>query len=385
MEMKAILLLLLLALPCLAHEVRPAYVELTETEPGTFEAVWKVPARGGSPLAGDDIPHAADPKPDDKAPRQTLPCGCPAPTAADLLMGVLPIHPTLPPHAKLVSLRRIERLQGAQVQRWTVSFGGQGLAGREIRIHGIEAFMVDVLVRVSFVDGRVVSKLLRPDSPAFSVETGGGSTERQYLVLGLEHILLGIDHLLFVLGLLLIVHGFGRLVKTITALTVAHSITLALATLGVVNIPGPPVEAIIALSIVFVAREALVNFTGGNGGNGELNTSVPSVSSGSKSLTVRQPWLVAFAFGLLHGFGFAGALSQAGLPPREIPAALLFFNVGVELGQLAFVGAVCGVAAFGKWFARVFSVTTPSWTRRIAPYAIGGTAAFWLIARFSSF
>jgi hypothetical protein len=166
------LLLVLWVLPCAAHEVRPAYLELAETEPGTFSVVWKVPARGGPQLAGDDIPHPTDPLPQDNGLPKTLPCGCPAPTAADFMMGVLPIHPTLPEHAQIVSFPRVERLPGAQVKRWTVSLGEQGLDGQEIRIHGLEATMIDVLVRLSFADGRVVSKLLRPDSPAFTVEAG---------------------------------------------------------------------------------------------------------------------------------------------------------------------------------------------------------------------
>ena len=368
--MKPLLLLLLLVLsvlPCGAHEVRPAYFSLTEMEPGTFSAVWKVPARGGPQLAGDEIEHPSDPVPQDKGPPKTMPCGCPAPTAADLMMGVLPIHPTLPKHAQMVSLPRIERMPGAQVQRWTVSVGASGLDGQEIRIHGLEATMTDVLVRLSFADGRVVSRLLRPDSPSFIVEAGAGSTARQYLVLGVEHILMGVDHLLFVLGLLLIVRGAGRLVKTITAFTVAHSITLAPATLDVVTVPGPPVEAIIALSIVFVAREVVMR------------------KDGAPGLTERRPWLVAFAFGLLHGFGFAGALSEVGLPPDEIPAALLFFNVGVELGQLLFVAVVCFLIYNARRFSRVFSLHPPPWSRRVVPYVIGAVAAFWVIERVAAF
>lgn len=363
-----LLLLLLWVLPCSAHEVRPAYFELTEEEPGTFRAVWKVPARGGPALAGDDIPHPSDPAPpaENGAPK-TMPCGCPVPTAADLMMGVLPIHPTLPAHVKAVSLPQVERLPGALVKRWVVSAGAGGLDGAEIRIHGLEATVIDVLVRLSFADGRVISKLLRPGSPAFTVEAGGGSTARQYLILGVEHILLGIDHLLFVLGLLLLVRGAGRLVKTITAFTVAHSITLALATLGVVHVPGPPVEAIIALSIVFVAREVLVR------------------KEGAPGLTERRPWLVAFSFGLLHGFGFAGALSEVGLPAGEVPAALLFFNIGVELGQLLFVAVVCWVTHNARRLAQAFSFHPPSWTRRLVPYALGGIAAFWVIERTAGF
>lgn len=363
-----LLLILLSGLRVMAHEVRPAFLELTETEPGRFEALWKVPAKGGAPLAGDDIPHQPDPEiPADTGLPQSMPCGCPAPTAADLQMGVLPIHPTLPKHVRMAGPPRVERLTGAVIKRWAANTGAEGLHGHEIRIHGLEATMIDVLVRITFADGRVVSRLLRPDSPSFTVDAGSDSPAKEYLVLGVEHILLGIDHLLFVLALILIVRGTGLLVKTITAFTIAHSITLGLATLGYVNVPSAPVEAIIALSIVFVAREVAVR------------------REGSPSLTERKPWLVAFSFGLLHGFGFAGALSDVGLPPNAIPSALLFFNIGVELGQLLFVAAVLTILHQSRRVGRVFSVALPSWTRRIAPYAIGGLAAFWVIERVTAF
>src|SRR6185436_12015613 len=263
---------------------------------------------------------------DPNAPTATMPCGCPLPTAAQLLPGVLPIHPSLPKDAVMLSLPRVERIFGAEIKRWTISTGAHGLDGWEVTVHGVQATMTDVLVRVALADGRVVSRLLRPDAPSFvfGKETAGPAAGG-YFVLGVEHILFGIDHLLFVLALVLIVRGVGMLVKTITAFTVAHSITLALATLGVVHVPSAPVEAVIALSIVFVASEILRS------------------RRGERGLTERVPWLVAGSFGLLHGFGFAGALSQVGLPANDIPLALLCFNLGVEAGQLAFVVVVFGV------------------------------------------
>jgi hydrogenase/urease accessory protein HupE len=201
--------------------------------------------------------------------------------------------------------------------------------------------------------------------PLHALQAGSGSLRNaalRYLGLGIEHILLGIDHLLFVLGLLLIVRGAWMLIKTITAFTLAHSLTLALATLGVVEVPSPPVDAAIALSIMFLGAEIL------------------RARQGRPGLAARAPWVVAFAFGLLHGLGFAGALSQLGLPPREIPLALLLFNVGVEIGQLMFIAALLALA----WALRQLRV---SWPHRAAPlpaYAIGTLAAFWFIERVSA-
>lgn len=351
-------LLLLAASWADAHEVRPAYLELTERAPGEFDVLWKLPALGGAPLAGEEIPHEL-PAADASAPTKTMPCGCPAPTAAQLARGVLAIHPTLPKDAEIVVPPRVERLHGAELRRWTIRVP-RGLEGWEVRVHGLESTMVDVLVRIALADGRVVSRLLRPDAPSFTftAETAGPAAGG-YFVLGVEHILFGIDHLLFVFALVIIVRGVGLLVKTITAFTIAHSITLALATIGVVHIPSAPVEAVIALSIVFVAAEIVRSQRGRHG------------------LTERAPWLVAGLFGLLHGFGFAGALSEVGLPQNDIPLALLFFNVGVEAGQLAFVAVVLAIIAL----LRRTTVTFPRWTSLVPPYAVGSLAMFWVIER----
>ncbi len=188
----------------------------------------------------------------------------------------------------------------------------------------------------------------------------------RYTVLGIEHILEGIDHLLFVLGLLLIVSTPNvrvlPLIQTVTAFTVAHSLTLGLATLGFVDMPSRPVEAAIALSIVFLAMEVVRGW------------------QGQESLTHRQPWLVAFGFGLLHGLGFAGALADVGLPQAEIPIALLFFNVGVEVGQLIFVGAVLAL----RWVLLRFPFAWPTWTAYAPVYLIGVTGAYWVIERVNT-
>jgi hydrogenase/urease accessory protein HupE len=254
---------------------------------------------------------------------------------------------------------RVERLPGAELSRWTIR-APIGLEGSEIRVHGLEATMVDALVRIELEDGRVMSRLLRPDAPAMTItpETGGLAAGG-YFALGVEHILLGIDHLLFVLALVLIVRGVGLLVKTITAFTVAHSVTLALATLGVVNVPPAPVESVIALSIVFVAVEIVRS------------------RRGQRGLTERAPWLMAGFFGLVHGFGFAGALAAVGLPRNDIPLALLLFNLGVEAGQLLFVAALLGVIAL----LRRINLPQEHWVRLVPPYAIGSLAMLWVIER----
>ena len=235
--------------------------------------------------------------------------------------------------------------------------------------------MTDVLVRIENLDGTTQVTRVTPSSPSFVVAAAPSALEvcRTYLVLGVEHILFGVDHLLFVLALLILVKGWRKLVGTITAFTVAHSITLAAATLGFVHVPSKPVEATIALSIVFVACEIVHRRQGRSG------------------LTETWPWVIAFSFGLLHGLGFANALREVGLPQNAIPLALLFFNIGVELGQLLFIGFVMAVVAVAVYTARKLSRSnvTPqfafAWCENISAYAIGGVAAFWLIERTLSF
>jgi hydrogenase/urease accessory protein HupE len=350
--------LLVFALRANAHEVRPAFLELTERSPGEFDVLWKVPALGGTPLAGEEIPHgqpavaATDP-----GATKTMPCGCPVPTTAELSRGVTPIHPSMPNDAVIVAPPRVERIFGAEIKRWTIRVP-HGLDGWNVTVHGLPSTIVDVLVHIAMADGRVISRVLRPDAPAFVFHRNDiGPAAGGYFRLGVEHILFGVDHLLFVLALVLIVRGVGLLVKTITAFTVAHSITLGLATLGYVHVPSAPVEATIALSIVFVASEILRS------------------RRGERGLTERAPWLVAGTFGLLHGFGFASALSQVGLPANDIPLALLFFNLGVEAGQLAFVVVALGV------IAALRRIRLPEWTPILPPYAIGSVAMFWVIQR----
>lgn len=317
-----ILLLGGLATPLPAHESRPAFVEIVERDDRRHDVLLKRPARGPA---------------------------------------VLSLTPRLEPPCAEVGTRLGYTPEGATVERWTIDCGDGGLAGRALRIDGLETTMTDVLVRIAHLDGASEQALLRPGASTYRIE---GAPDRlqiaaAYTRLGIAHILTGIDHLLFVLALLLLVRRVGPLIKTITAFTVAHSLTLGLATLGVVRVPGAPVEAAIALSIVYLAAEILY------------------ARRGAAGLTSRQPWLVAFLFGLLHGLGFAGALTEVGLPEHEIPLALLFFNVGVEIGQLLFVAACLGVLAA----CRRLAVRAGTWAELPPAYAIGSLAAFWFVER----
>ena len=326
---------ILIAQAVRADELRPGYLELRQTASDTYSLLFKIPAKG------EDMRLA--------------------------------LYVDLPEGTRDVGAPRATFSDGAFVERRTLRRYG-GLAGATVKIEGLSATSTDVLVRVEGLAGTVQTERLSPTRTAFVIQAtpDAGEVAATYLRLGVEHILFGFDHLLFVLALVILVRDWRRVAVTVTAFTIAHSITLAAATLGFVNVPGPPVEASIALSIVLVAAEIL------NARNGKL------------SLTARLPWLVAFSFGLLHGFGFAGALAEVGLPQHAIPIALLFFNVGVELGQLVFVAAVLSSA----WLLlkTASQLTEPSRVRYaldkvdvIAAYGIGAVAAYWFIERTSAF
>jgi hydrogenase/urease accessory protein HupE len=259
----------------------------------------------------------------------------------------------------------LRELPGSTVERRLIETDAQGLIGKRIEIDGLQGSNTDVLVRIEFANGASSTALLKPAQPWLLVKgpRSAGQVVWDFTVLGFEHILSGFDHLLFVLALLLIVSGTRRLLMTITAFTIAHSITLAAATLGVLWVPGPPVEATIALSIIFLASELV------------------KVNRGGQSLTASYPWVVAFTFGLLHGLGFAGALTEVGLPQHEIPLALLMFNVGVELGQIAFVAVVLALV----FALRKVRIHWPAWSRQLPAYGIGAMAAFWFVERVSGF
>ena len=316
-----------------AHEVRPAYLELRQTGPETFDALWKVPGQG-----------------------------------ENLRLG---LYVELPAACTNVTQPRGSMINDAYTERWSVNCPG-GLTGGAIYIPGLSATMTDVLVRLERLDSTTQVARLTPSATSFVVAAPAGAmgVARAYTVLGVEHILSGSDHLLFVLALIVITRGGWRLVKAVTAFTVSHSITLTLATLGYVHIPQRPVEAAIALSIVFVAAEILRS------------------RAGEPSLTDRAPWIVAFAFGLMHGLGFAGGLSEAGLPDGHIPTALLFFSIGVEAGHFLFIGVVLSLLAL---LYRAASRLAPSNQQRsgiiqlLPPYAIGTLAMFWVMQRIAAF
>ncbi|MER2602220.1 MAG: HupE/UreJ family protein, partial [Candidatus Competibacter phosphatis] len=243
-----------------------------------------------------------------------------------------------------------------------VRCGSNGMTGK-LSVKGVGKAYSAAMVKVLWLDGQSHVYALTGSQP--SVHLYGGSAEAtpsgawSYLYLGIEHILLGVDHLLFVLGLLLIVRDRWMLIKTVTAFTVAHSITLAVATLGVAHVAPAPLNASIALSILFLGPEIVRSWRG------------------ETSFTIRHPWVVAFAFGLLHGFGFASGLTQLGLPESEIPLALLLFNVGVEIGQLAFV---LGILLLERSF-RLLELHWPRLIERLPGYLVGTLGAFWTIQR----
>lgn len=308
---------------CQSHEVRPGYLEIVETQKGRYDILWKAPGR---------------------------------------VDGILKISPVLPQECVDIKTPAKRKLPGSFLERRTVVCDPQGLTGKTIMIQGLSATITDVLVRITYAEGQSQTELLKPHKPSFVVKGAQPwyGLADTYVRFGIKHILYGIDHLLFVLGLLLLSRGWGLLLKTITAFTVGHSISLALATFGFLNVPGKPLSAAIALSIVFLAGE-LVN-----------------AKKGKRSLTINSPWLVSFGFGLLHGLGFAGALVQLGLPDAAIPLALFFFNVGVEIGQVLFVGLVLVVFSSLK---KVEFRLPDAW--RIVPiYSMGSVAGLWFIQRF---
>ncbi len=313
--------LALAAAPARAHELRPGFLEMEEKAPGVYAFLWKAPAGGEVELR---------------------------------------IAPVLPPGCTLATPDRQQLTPGAILVRGTLRCEG-GLAGRTIAIAGLESTATDVLVRVKRADGVVESRLLGPANPSVTLgaATTGAQRAASYLKLGIEHILMGVDHLLFVLGLLLIVSDRWMLLKTITSFTLAHSLTLAVATLGFASAPLPPLNAAIALSILFLGPE------------------IVRVWRGETSFTIRHPWVVAFAFGLLHGFGFASGLAAMGLPKAEIPLALLLFNVGVEIGQMFFVAVIL---LLERSF-RTLAIRWPRWAEALPGYTVGSLGAYWTIQR----
>jgi len=307
-----------------AHESRPAYLEVKETSAGQFSLLWRTPV-----LAGMRVP----------------------------------IVLKLPDDVKNLREPSVQELADSFLERRWIDAGPNGLAGQRIEFPGLQGTITDVLVRVEMLDGRSWTTIVHPSQPWVEITAAQTRMEVMgtFIVQGIRHILFGADHMLFVLGLLLIVKDRWMLLKTITAFTVAHSITLAIATLGYAEAPVLPLNAAIALSILFLGPEIVRSWRG------------------ETSFTIRHPWVVAFAFGLLHGFGFASALTSAGLPKAELPVALLSFNVGVEIGQLSFVALILSLErAF-----RILEVRWPRWAEALPGYTVGSLGAFWTVQRLA--
>jgi hydrogenase/urease accessory protein HupE len=319
-----LLLTLLFTIPTAhAHETRPAYLELKETSTNQFSVAWRTPV-----LAGMRLPVALK----------------------------------LPDSVRNLHEPQVLELTDSQLERRWIDAGPDGLAGQRIAFPGLQLTITDVLVSIQRLDGTHSAELIHPSRPWFEITAPRGTlaTAGVFFTQGIEHILRGADHLLFVLGLLLIVRSTSMLIKTITSFTVAHSITLAIATLGYAQLPISPLNAAIALSILFLGPE------------------IVREKKGETSFTIRHPWVVAFAFGLLHGFGFASGLTAIGLPQDDIPLALLMFNIGVEAGQLSFVAVILLlVRAF-----KVLEVRWPQSVEMLPAYIVGGLGAFWTIQRF---
>jgi hydrogenase/urease accessory protein HupE len=305
-----------------AHEVRPAVLEIKEIGPGRYNVLWRTPLLSGQRL---------------------------------------PVVLQFPDDVRNINDPIVQELSDSLIERRVVEPAGGTLAGKRVEFVGLQLTITDVLVRVHTLDGRDITTFVRPLQPWFDVAArqSWGTVAGNYILYGIEHILFGVDHLLFVLGLLLIVQNRWMLLKTVTAFTVAHSITLAIATLGFASAPVMPLNAAIAMSILFLGPEIVRSWRG------------------ETSLTIRHPWVVAFAFGLIHGFGFAGALTSAGLPGKDLPLALVSFNLGVEIGQVAFVMLI---VLLERSFCQL-QIRWPRWVVALPGYTVGSLGAFWTIQR----
>ncbi len=307
--------------PAAAHEVRPAFLEIDQTGSATYLVVWKRPT-----------------------------------------MGDVAIH--LEPHLSNGWLERPASDQYAAasflIRTWRITSPvSRPLDGQTVSIEGLANTITDVFVRVRLRDGQSLATIVRPETPSVKITFADGAamSVAAFLALGIKHILTGPDHLLFVLGLLLLVRDRWMLLKTVSAFTLAHSLTLAAASFGLISLPVPLLNALIALSILFLAPEVIRARRGGT------------------SASIRHPWIVAFAFGLLHGMGFASGLTSLGLQGSALVAPLVLFNVGVEIGQIAFIALVLALR-------RSFRLMAIAWSRplELTPtYAIGALGAMWAI------
>lgn len=308
-----------------ADQIQTAYLQLTEIEPEIYQVLWKVPATSEQRLS---------------------------------------LEVVFDNKTKTVSNMGEVYLDNAYIRNWSIHRKG-GIETSLITIQGMKSSAVEVLVRIAKLNKEEFVHRISAAEPVYRVPEAMAlqQTFQAYFLLGVKHILIGIDHLLFIIVLMLLVKELPILIWTITSFTLAHSITLSLSTLGVLILPAPPVEACIALSIVFVVCEILRH------------------RRGIDSLTTSKPWLMAFIFGLLHGLGFAAVLMEIGLPTSAIPMALLSFNIGVEVGQLVFIGTILAISTLiiPRKIAVAFQVSS------LPLYAIGTLATFWTIERTVSF
>ena len=317
-------LLFLLAMPALAaaHALDPALLDVREAPGGVAEVLWRT---SSTRAAGAQV------------------------------------DPVLPPTCRVVRPPVATEADGAVTVRWAVDCGAAGWVGQRVAVDGLGGAGTDALVRIALADGRIVQRVVRAAEPALVVPARprARTVAADYGRLGVGHILGGLDHLLFVLGLVLLVGPGRRLVATVTAFTLGHSITLTLAALDLARVPARPMEVLIAVSVLLLAIEL-------------------ARPAATPPRLGRVPWLMALGFGLVHGLGFAGALREIGLPAGDVPLALASFNVGVELGQIAFVGAVLGAGGLAR-----FVGPPPRWGRLVPVYAMGTLAAFWCFERIA--
>jgi len=309
-------------MPALAHESQPGTLEIKQLAENRYDVIWKAPIYYGEP-------H--------------------------------PARLQMPENWKDLVQPTERRMSDSIIFHRIVEVGQKSIEGTIVRFPGLESTVTDVYVRLTRLDSTMMTAVVRPTRPFVELrgERSWHATAGEYIGLGFHHIMLGVDHLLFVLGLLLIVEDRMMLIKTITSFTVAHSITLAIATLGFASVPLAPLNAAVALSIFFLGPEVVRSWRG------------------ETSLTISYPWIVAFVFGLLHGFGFASGLSTTGMPKAELPWALLCFNIGVELGQLTFVLLALTLA----WSFRTLEIRWPRWALAIPGYTVGSLGAYWTIQR----
>lgn len=307
------------------HEIRPGYLEIKENTDHSLQITWK------QPILGE--------------------------------YGV-PLKPSISSGWLVDSLALISYTQTYLIKHWKIQSTHETLEGQTITVNGLEKTITDVFVQITLLNDVSYTYLIKPIQPFVKLNLAKPQPPPvwQYIKLGIYHIWSGYDHLLFVLGLLLLVKNRSRLFWTITAFTIAHSITLALSTLQIIHVPGEFIEAVIALSIVFLAVELLRHY------------------QGTEGLTSHYPWLVSFFFGLVHGIGFAGALQDVGLPQNNIPLALFLFNVGVEVGQVAFVFVMLLLLAG----IQKSKIQMPQWSFKISAYVIGTLAMYWLIERVNT-